>query len=267
MRDETAAGPRLHPCAIPALWAVLALASAVALGLQAPLLGAGLGVFALIWVLAFGQAIADGQPRLDTTGTQRITAILAALGVTEPVRVLVYDRQPLALRVIRGHTPRLIAAAGFVRVADDELLRAAVALGVAELRCEPLARRSARARVAGIPFGLAIGFAIALLTPDEINSLLLMLAASAAAAWVTVAGLTAWTRRPETARAYAPADAAAAALAGGPGAVRGALNAFAGWREEARADRGPFARLVVRCVQPLAPDWHEAARAAQLTPR
>jgi hypothetical protein len=258
---------RLHPCALPALWSVLALASAVAVGLEAPLLGAALALFALVWVLAFGYAIAQGHPQLDAPGADRLAAILDDLGVEEPIAVLVCDRQPIALRGIRGRRPRLIADTEFVRAAGDDLLRAAVALGVAELHSEQLARQSRRRLLLAVtPLGLAAGFASGLLAPLDVSPPLVVLAATAPGVWLALAGAAALTREPAFGRAYAFVDDAAIRLSGDPAAVRRALDALAQWRGDFCASRGRFASVLARCLQPLAADWHEAERAARLAP-
>ena len=230
---------------------------------SSPALGVLLAVPALARMILYGRAIARGTPAVDVAAAQRVDDILRGLGATEALRVVVQDKAPVPMLACGGRRPLVLMAASFVaRHDDDDVLRPAAALALAEIRSKASGARRRRVLYGFVAGGLVLGFCLPV-TGDSIA--LLPIAGIGLVCWAVPAAAAALMHRSGAVRRYADVDAAAVGLTGDPAGVARALSALASWREASRAERGTVDRTLARLLAPLPPDWHERARADGLS--
>jgi hypothetical protein len=253
-----------HPCTVTFLmWCAWAGCAVAAAAISHSALWLLLVLPALPTLYVLGSRIARGHPTTDLEAAQRLKQILAEVGGEQELAVMVQDQTASPCELRRGSHPRLIAALGFVKDSSDGVLRGVAALQHASLRTPQMNSRVRLVRVISL---LAV-FAVAVLaakTAPRTAAPFAVFATIPLTSWLTGVLLSAWSTLDAAGYILVGLDAMAVDLAGNATPVIDALVAMDAWREANRAARPPLEKAVYRCIQPVLPSVHTAARVTRL---
>jgi len=257
---------REHPCYPAFLCWGANVAVAVIVGTTAGSMGwLLLALPSALFCVAFGRTMISGSPNVRTDLAERFNRILVDVAGTDAFALVVQD-QTNSPCVFRRRRPTMIAAAGFVQGASDEILRGVAAIQHALLRDELMRKRTKRNNALQLLVIIVVGAGAAALAHRTHSTSVVgaALASVGLSTWIGTAGFAAWSRTEHAAALFNEADRAAVTLAGNSQYVIDALSAMNAWRTAYRANCPSSVQLLTRCMQPLPADWHEADRAERL---
>lgn len=218
---------------------------------------------AALQAVAYGSSVFRGYPATDEHEHARLTGLLDGLGAPPTLRVFVQSqtRGPMSFR--RGSTPAIIGALSFVRLQDNEIVRAAAALQTVALEDPEQLRIARRLMMVLAIIAAAVALAAAALAPEQ--RVAAVIASAGLALWLAGIAGAMWSHLPSVRDILARGDQSAAERLGDREQLARALRAMDAWYERATS-HGAATRWLESSLQPLPSTFHLRERAQRLDP-